>query len=59
MVKLIPLSIVLASIIIPILLAEKPGPKKTVRTLQVTMAIVTLAWALLCLHVYPAYVLPE
>ena len=59
MVKLIPLSIVLASIVLPMWMASLPRPKRALRRLQITMALLMLLWAILCVQVYPMFVVPE
>jgi hypothetical protein len=59
MVHQIPLSIVILSIALPIILSRRPRPRQAVRTLYLVMVIGALVWCMLCLHVYPAYVLPE
>jgi hypothetical protein len=58
-VTLIPLSIVIASVIVPMIFATRPRPQKAVRQLQITIAALALLWALLNLYVYPRYVFPE
>ena len=59
MVKMIPLSIVIATIVVPMFVAARPRPKRSVRIVQIIMTIVALVWAMLCLEVYPRYVFPE
>ncbi len=59
MVHQIPLSIVLLSIVLPLVLSKRSRPKAAIRVLWVSMALSALVWSLLCLHVYTAYVLPE
>jgi hypothetical protein len=59
MAKLIPVSILIASVIVPMLFAARPRPKKAVRQLQITFAALALLWALLNLYVYPLFVEPE
>ena len=59
MVKLIPLSIVIVSIVLPMMLASKPKAKRSVRTIRITVALVALLWAILCTRIYPIYVLAE
>jgi hypothetical protein len=59
MVHQIPLSIVILSIIVPIVLSRRSRPKQAIRTLWFTMAFLALVWTMLCMHVYTAYVLPE
>jgi predicted membrane protein len=58
-VSLIPLSIVLASIVLPMMLASSPKPKRALRGLRITMALLMLVWAILCTRIYPLYVLAE
>jgi hypothetical protein len=55
-VKSIPLTIVLATLIVPIVLAGRPGPKRHIRQLYITMGLLMLVWTFLCLAVYPANV---
>ena len=57
--KLIPLSIVIVSIVVPMVMARSRHPRRAVTVLYVTMALATLVWCLLCLRVYPRYVWPE
>ena len=59
MIKAIPLSIVIASIALPMWFATRPRPRRSLRRLQLTMVAVTLLWVFLCIHVYPQYVLPK
>jgi hypothetical protein len=59
MIKIIPLSIVIASIVVPMYLSGRSRPKEAVRTLWITMALLALVWTLLCAKVYPAFVPPE
>ena len=56
---LIPLSIVIASIVVPMVLARSRQPKRAMTILYVTMALMALVWSMLCLRVYPRYVWPE
>jgi hypothetical protein len=56
---LIPLSIVIASIVVPMVLARSRQPKRAMTILYVTMALMALVWCMLCLRVYPRYVWPE
>jgi hypothetical protein len=58
-VGLIPLFIVLTSIGLPIALSGSSKPKRALRWLQLTVAVLALVWAFLCLRVYPVYVFPE
>jgi hypothetical protein len=57
--KAIPVSIVIASIVLPILFATKPNPKRSLRILQLTMIALALVWVLLCVYVYPRYVFAD
>jgi len=59
MVHQIPLSIVIVSFLVPLVLARRPRPDRSVRMLYLTIALAALVWCALCLNVYPAYVLPE
>jgi hypothetical protein len=56
---LVPLSIVIASVVVPMIFATRPRPKRALRSLQITIAALALLWALLNLYVYPRYVFPE
>ena len=56
---LIPLSIVIASIVIPMFFARWRRPKRAMTILYLTMAVTVLVWCMLCLRVYPQYVWPE
>jgi hypothetical protein len=57
--KEIPLSIVIASIVVPMMLSGSKRPRRAMRVLYVTMALLALLWCILCLKVYPQYVFPE
>ncbi len=57
--KEIPLSIVIASIVVPMMLAGSKRPRRAMRVLYLTMALLALVWCILCLKVYPQYVFPE
>lgn len=57
--KQIPLLIVIASIVVPMYLSGRSRPKQAVRTLWITMALLAFLWTLLCLKVYPVYVVPH
>ena len=59
MVRMIPLSIVIASIVIPMVLARSRRPKQAITILYVTMVLLILVWCLLCVRIYPRYVWPE
>jgi hypothetical protein len=56
---LIPLFIVIASIVIPMMLARSQRPKRAMTILYVTMALLAFVWCMLCLNIYPRYVWPE
>jgi hypothetical protein len=55
----IPLSIVVVSILVPIALSRTKRPKQAVTILYLSIAVLAFVWCMLCLHVYPQYVLPE
>lgn len=55
----IPLSIVVVSIVLPIVLSGTKRPKQAVKILYVSIAVLALVWCMLCLYVYPQYVLPD
>ena len=59
MVKVIPVSIVITSIVLPIVLSNKKSPKKALKQLQIFFAVAVFIWAILCVYVYPKYVFPE
>jgi hypothetical protein len=59
LIKQIPLLIVLASFIVPMVLAGRPRPQRRVGQLYVAMGVLLLLWVFLCLTVYPRYVPPE
>ena len=52
----IPLSIVVVSIVLPIMLSGSKRPKQAMRLLFISIAVLAFLWCMLCLHVYPAYV---
>ena len=56
MAKLIILSIVLASFVLPVWLSTKPQPRRTIRRLQWTMFFFVIVWAYMCLRWYPLVV---
>jgi hypothetical protein len=56
MAKLIPLSVVLVSIIVPMLFADKARPKAKLRFVLLVVIGYILVWTQLCLRVYPEYV---
>ena len=55
----IPLSIVVASFVAAIWLSGTKRPKRAIKVLYFSVAFLAFVWCMLCLHVYPAYVLPE
>jgi hypothetical protein len=55
----IPLMIVVVSIVLPMYLSGTKRPKQALKILYVSIAVVAFVWCMLCLHVYPQYVLPE
>ncbi|HEX8790759.1 MAG TPA: hypothetical protein VF765_07390 [Polyangiaceae bacterium] len=58
LVRQIPLSIVVLSIVLPMVLARRPN-SRSLRTLVVSMTILVLVWGVLCLALYPRYVIVE
>jgi hypothetical protein len=54
--KLILLSVVLVSMIIPIRLCTRPSPKRALRRVQWTIVAFVFVWAFLCIVWYPALV---
>jgi hypothetical protein len=55
----IPLSIVVVSIILPMLLSGTKRPKAALKILYFSIAVAAFVWCMLCMHVYPQYVWPE
>jgi hypothetical protein len=56
---MIPLFIVAASIVAPLVLARQARPKRSLRRLYMTIALLAFVWAILCVSVYPHYVFVE
>ena len=56
MAKLILLSVVLVSMIIPIRVATRPSPKRALRRVQWMIVAFVFVWAFLCIFWYPALV---
>jgi hypothetical protein len=56
MAKLIILSILLFMSIVPIALARRPSPKRTLRMIQIMTFFAVIAWALACRIWYPQLV---
>jgi hypothetical protein len=56
MVKLIPLSVLLVSIALPMIWADKARPKANLRLVLFIVIGYILVWTQLCLRVYPDYV---
>lgn len=54
--KLILLFVILLSIILPIVMGGRPAPRRTLRTLQMTMVVVIVAWGYMCMSWYPQIV---
>jgi hypothetical protein len=52
----IPLSIVVVSIVLPIVLSGTKRPKLAIKILYLSIAVLAFVWCMLCLHVYPTYV---
>jgi hypothetical protein len=59
MAKLIPLSMILMTLVLPIVFSERPRPHRSVRVLQAVMLAFVLVWGILCITVYPQYVKVE
>ena len=57
--KMIPLSIVIVSIVVPMVLSRSKRPRQAMRVLYFTMVVLAFVWCILCLKVYPRYVFPE
>ncbi|MDB4993421.1 MAG: hypothetical protein JWM74_853 [Myxococcaceae bacterium] len=56
MAKLILLSVILFSVIVPIVFAKTKSPKRTLRGIQIATLVSVAIWAFLCLTFYPAMV---
>ena len=56
MAKLILLSVILFSVIVPIVFATTKSPKRTLRGIQIAAVVSVAIWAFLCLTFYPAMV---
>lgn len=56
MAKLIILSIVFMSFLIPIRYSTQPNPQKSLKRVQVILLIFIVVWSVLCLRWYPALV---
>jgi hypothetical protein len=56
MAKLILLGILIYMTIVPVVLAQKPSPKRTMRSIQIMMFIGVIIWALACRRYYPQLV---
>jgi hypothetical protein len=54
--KLLLLSVVLASVALPVVLSRRPSPRRSIRRLLGAMAVIILVWAYLCLSLYPQWV---
>jgi len=59
MAKLILLSVILLTIALPIAVAERPGPKKSLRLVWGVLVAFAFVWAILCTRCYPQLVFPE
>jgi len=57
--KMIPLSLVVLTVALPLALSGRPSPRRSVRRLYWFIAIYIVLWCLLCLNVYPRYVFIE
>jgi hypothetical protein len=56
MAKLILLSIILFSVVVPIAFARTKSPKRTLRGIQIATVISVAVWAFMCLTWYPVLV---
>ena len=56
MAKLLVLSVILVSVILPMIAATRPKPQKNLRIVLGVIVVVILVWTQLCLRVYPALV---
>ena len=54
--KLIVLSIIILSIAMPIMLAERKSPKRAVRLIWTTVVAFAFVWGFLCTWLYPKLV---
>jgi hypothetical protein len=59
MAKYIPLSLILFTIVVPSILAGRPRPERSLRTLWIWTALYIIVWGLLCLNVYTQSVFIE
>jgi hypothetical protein len=56
MATLIPLSVVIMSVVVPMIFASRANPKANLRLVIFLMIGYVLVWTQLCLRVYPQYV---
>jgi len=56
---MIPLFIVLVSVVLPIVFARQTKAKPSLRRLYIAIALLAFVWAILCVSVYPHYVIVE
>jgi hypothetical protein len=56
MAKLILLSIMVYMTVVPVSLAQRPSPKRTMRTVQILTFVGVVIWALACRTWYPRLV---
>ena len=54
--KLILLSIVIVSVVVPMMLASRKAPKRALRTSQIVTTLFIIVWACMCLYWYPRIV---
>jgi len=59
MAKLILLSVVLLTIAVPMLVAERPRPRRAIRLVWGVTLAFTFVWAVLCTWIYPQLVFPD
>ena len=59
MAKLILLGMIILSVAMPMALAERSAPKKSLRLIWTVTLAAALVWAILCTQVYPLLVFPQ
>jgi hypothetical protein len=59
MAKMIPFSLVLLTVALPIYLAMKPNARKQLRLVHGIVATYIVIWAYLCMYVYTQHVFVE
>jgi hypothetical protein len=56
MAKLILLSIMIYMTVVPVMVSQRPSPKRTLRAIQILTLLGVLLWALACRKYYPELV---